>query len=93
MKAARLWVERATFLLAGAVVAIGFLFLTGADLKPPAPNYGRYQISAWGDSSAHGVFITDTTSGETKVVYRYKKISSTEGVERNYLGLSFHSIE
>lgn len=75
MKDKQLWTERTKFFLLGIAVVTGILFLTGADsLSPPAPNYGRFQISSWATSFGNnsggvGAFIIDTITGETKTVY------------------------
>jgi hypothetical protein len=75
MQARRLWTDRTKFFLLGASVALGGLFLLGAEHAPPGPpHYGRYQISAWStrlgeDTGGVGVFIVDTATGETKTAY------------------------
>ena len=52
-------------------------------------SFGRYQLSAWsGGGIGFGAFITDTTTGETKIVYLN---SGTE--EQNHLGMPFNDIE
>lgn len=57
----------------GIFVAVGLLLVVGAvDTSPP--RYGRYQISAWGGRFTEnlggvGVFVVDTTSGETRMAY------------------------
>lgn len=83
--------QRLRFFTLGAVAVLAAVFLMGMDA--PSPNYGRYQISAWGDAAAHGVFVVDTASGETKIVYRYKEADGGRVKERNNLGKSFSSIE
>jgi hypothetical protein len=80
---------RVYFFFLGVLMVLAVFLLMGADA--PAPSYGRYQISAWGDSTAHGAFIVDTTSGETKIVYRYKEENGGQKV-RDHLNKSFHSI-
>ena len=81
---------RLKFFALGALVVIAAVFLTGMDA--PAPNYGRYQISAWGDATAHGAFIVDTATGETKIVYRYKETDNQRTKERDNLGKTFSNI-
>ena len=83
--------KRLRFFALGALVVLAAVFLMGMDA--PAPRYGRYQISAWGDAAAHGAFIVDTATGETKIVYRYKETDSQRIKERNNLGKNFSSIE
>jgi len=57
----------------GFLVAIILVFLVAAiDTSPP--HYGRYQLSAWAgrfgkDGGGVGVFVIDTTTGETKTAY------------------------
>jgi hypothetical protein len=54
------------YFLLGIIVTVGLIFILGA-----YQGYvGRYQVSAWGDNGiGYGAFITDTTTGETKIVY------------------------
>lgn len=83
--------QRLRFFALGAFMVLTAVFLMGMDA--PAPNYGRYQISAWGDAAAHGAFIVDTATGETKIAYRYKEADGQRVKERNNLGKNFNSIE
>ncbi|MBI9083809.1 MAG: hypothetical protein JEZ11_09440 [Desulfobacterales bacterium] len=83
--------QRLRFFTLGAFVVLAAVFLMGMDA--PSPNYGRYQISAWGDTAAHGAFIVDTATGETKIAYRYKETAGERVKERNNLGKNFSSIE
>jgi hypothetical protein len=92
MEKNRRWGERAQFFFLGILAAVALLLLTGAVHEPPPPNFGRYQIAAWGDAGAHGAFVTDTTTGETRIVYRYKQINADEAKVRNYLQMPFHRI-
>ncbi len=83
--------DRVKYFLLGALLVIGIVFLMGAGDQVVIDN-GRYQISAWGDGNAHGVFIVDTISGETKIVYRYKELKGAGSKERNYLNRPFNEI-
>jgi len=90
---------RLKYFFFGVVTVLGVLFLTGAiDATNPTLNYGRYQISAWGtglekDSGAFGVFVVDTVSGETKMVYTRVYGSPDKGkVVVDNLGKSFSSM-
>ena len=82
--------ERLRFFAMGALAVLAVVFLMGIDA--PAPGYGRYQVSAWGDHSAHGAFVVDTATGETKIVYRYKETGGERIKERDNLGKVFSSI-
>ena len=84
--------ERIRYFLLGMLVVVGMLFLAGASNDKVVIDNGRYQISAWGDSRAHGAFVVDTISGETKIVYRYKELSDSTFKERNNLGEPFSKI-
>jgi hypothetical protein len=54
------------YFIVGFVLAISILFVLGANRDNP----GRYQVGAWGASGVgFGAFVTDTYSGETKIVY------------------------
>lgn len=90
MKAAaknNLWVEKAKFFLLGMLVVIGFLILTGAVGNAP----GRYQLEAWGAGGiGFGAFVTDTVSGETKIVYLNTGMKTSQA---NYLATSFDAIK
>jgi hypothetical protein len=89
----RIFRERIKYFLLGMLVVIGMIFLTGAKKNDTVViDNGRYQISAWGDGRAHGAFVVDTISGETKIVYRYKELGNSKSKERNYLNEPFSSI-
>jgi hypothetical protein len=88
----RIFRERIKYFLLGMLVMIGMIFLMGAKNDTVVIDNGRYQISAWGDGKAHGAFIVDTISGETKIVYRYKELGNSKSKERNYLNEPFSSI-
>lgn len=65
--------DRLAYFFLGLVSGIALLMILGASEFGP-PNYGRYQISAWGtslgkDQAGVGAFIVDTATGETKTVY------------------------
>ena len=77
----RLKHERLKYFILGVLLMIGLVVLTGA-----SPSYlGRYQISAWSANGiGFGAFITDSTTGETKMVYLN---SSAE--KQNNLGMTF----
>ena len=80
------WVEKAKFFLLGMLVVIGFLILTGAVGNAP----GRYQLEAWGAGGiGFGAFVTDTVSGETKIVYLNTGMKTSQA---NYLATSFDAI-
>lgn len=89
--------ERWTFFALGTLTAIFLMLLLGAtDIGPP--NYGRYQISAWGgslggDTGSVGVFIVDTATGETKTVYSRIYGSDRGVVAKDDLRKPFHSIK
>lgn len=54
------------YFLLGIALAVGVMFTMGANRDAP----GRYQLSTWGASGiGFGAFVTDTASGETKIVY------------------------
>lgn len=84
--------ERIRFFLLGMLVVVGMLFLIGASNDKVVIDNGRYQISSWGDSRAHGAFVVDTISGETKIVYRYKELGDSTFKERNSLNEPFSKI-
>ncbi len=85
--------ERAKYLLMGMLIIIGMLFLTGATNDTVVIDNGRYQVAAWGDGTAHGAFIVDTISGETKIVYRFKERNGKKYLERDQLNKSFGKIK
>jgi hypothetical protein len=69
------------YFLLGVLLAISLMILTGAYQG----DSGRYQIAAWGaDSIGYGVFVADTTTGETKIVYLNRGT-----VEQNHLDMPF----
>ncbi|MEJ2283996.1 MAG: hypothetical protein P8X85_10425 [Desulfobacterales bacterium] len=81
------WVEKAKFFLLGMIVVIGFLILTGAVGNTP----GRYQLEAWGAGGiGFGAFVTDTVSGETKIVYLNTGMQTSQA---NYLATPFDAIK
>jgi hypothetical protein len=74
------------------------MLLAGAtDIGPP--NYGRYQISSWStnfgsNSGGFGVFIADTATGETKMVYSRVFGETGNGeIKKDELGKTFFSIK
>lgn len=82
----------------GAIIATTLFLLVGAT-DVSAPSYGRYQVSAWSsptgkDSVRVGAFVTDTATGETKVVY-HKTVSAAETglYGKDQLGKPFYSIK
>ena len=82
-----IWFEKAKFFLLGMLVVVGLLILTGAYGNAP----GRYQLETWGAGGiGFGAFVTDTVSGETKIVYLN---TGRETSQRNYLGASFDEIK
>jgi hypothetical protein len=90
----RLLRERIKYFLIGVLVVTGVVFLMGT--KPHEQvvlDSVRYHISAWGDSRAHGAFVVDTISGETKIVYRYKETGDGGFRERNNLNKPFSRID
>ncbi|MCK5227250.1 MAG: hypothetical protein KAJ60_06010 [Desulfobulbaceae bacterium] len=95
----KLWLERAKFFLLGVCALIGILFLTGAaENSVPTLNFGRYQIATWGSDlgkgGAFGVFVLDTVSGETKMVYTKLYGSPGKGkTVKNDLNKPFISIK
>ncbi|KPJ97711.1 MAG: hypothetical protein AMK71_12760 [Nitrospira bacterium SG8_35_4] len=87
--------ERLKFFCLGMLVVLGVVFLMGAanHSDQVVIDNGRYQVAAWGDGTAHGAFITDTISGETKIVYRYKEKGNDRGLERSNLNKPFSKIK
>lgn len=69
------------YFLLGVLLAIIVMVLTGAN-----QNYlGRFQVSAWsGDGIGFGAFVTDTTTGVTKMVYL-----NSHNEQRNHLSMPF----
>jgi len=90
MKAATknsIWFEKAKFFLLGMLVVIGFLILTGAYGNAP----GRYELETWGAGGiGFGAFVTDTVSGETKIVYLNTGMKTSNA---SYLATSFDEIK
>lgn len=77
----RLKRERLKYFILGVLLMIGLVVLTGATQSYP----GRYQVSAWSANGiGFGAFITDSSTGETKMVYLN---SSKE--KQNHLGTAF----
>ena len=87
--------ERVKFFCLGILVVLGAVFLMGTTNHRDQViiDNGRYQVAAWGDSKAHGAFITDTISGETKIVYRYKEKGNDKFLERSELNKAFSKIK
>jgi len=95
--------ERLKFFGLGLLVALAVMLLSGAsEIGTSAigpPNYGRYQIASWStnfgsNGGGFGVFITDTATGETKMVY--SRLFGTTGngdVKKDELGKTFFSIK
>ena len=88
--------ERITFFLLGVFVVVGVLSLMGARLLDQEEvvllDSDRYRIAAWGDGNAHGAFVMDSITGQTKIVYRYKEVGEAKSLERNQLDLRFTEI-
>lgn len=57
---------------------------------------GRYQISSWGfgqgTNGGYGAFLTDTTTGKTKIVYSYISTRNGKGIQINNLNKQFDNI-
>jgi hypothetical protein len=87
--------ERAKFFCLGIFVMLGIVFLMGTSNQHDKVviDNGRYQVAAWGDGRAHGAFITDTISGETRIVYRYKEMGNGKSLERSELNKAFSKIK
>lgn len=90
--------ERIKFFLFGLLVALAMMLLAGAT-DVSAPNYGRYQISSWGSEfgekgGGFGLFIADTATGETKLVYSrvFGELGNGE-VKKDELGKTFFNIK
>ena len=90
--------ERVKFFSLGLLFALAIMLLAGAtDIS--APNYGRYQISSWGSAfgekgGGFGLFIADTATGETRMVY--SRIFGEPGngeVKKDELGKTFFNIK
>lgn len=88
--------ERIKFFLLGVIVALGILSLMGARFLDQEEvvllDSDRYRIAAWGDADAHGAFVMDSITGQTKIVYRYKEVGEAKSLERNKLDLRFTEI-
>ncbi len=88
--------ERIKFFFLGVFVVVAVLSLMGARLLDQEEvvllNSDRYRIAAWGDGSAHGAFVMDSITGETKIVYRYKEVGEEKMLERSHLNLRFPEI-
>ncbi len=86
------------YFLLGLGFAMTVILLTAASNTPPAPNYGRYQISSWAgqlgpNGGGVGAFVVDTTSGETKTIYsRFYGDVEDSKIEKNNLKLPFSSM-
>ena len=57
---------------------------------------GRYQISSWGcnqrSGAGYGAFLTDTTTGKTKIVYTHAVIGNDQEIQINNLNTPFDEI-
>ena len=90
--------NRVWYIAVGMVSGMGMLLIMGATVYAP-PNYGRYQISAWGspfvkDTAGVGVFIVDTATGETKTAYsRFYGETDTVHIEKSDLIKPFGIIQ
>ena len=88
--------ERIKYFFLGIFLVIGVLSLMGARLLDQEEtvllDVDRYRIAAWGDGKAHGAFVLDSITGETKIVYRIKEIGEDKLLERNHLHLRFTEI-
>jgi len=87
--------ERIKWLLLGFLMAVGIFSLMGNKSKDDVLLLanGRYQMAAWGDGIAHGAFVMDTLTGETKIVYRYKDLGKDQFKERDNLKTLFTDIK
>lgn len=90
--------ERIKFFILGALVVVGVLSLLGANSNSidrdevVLLDSDRYRIAAWGDAKAHGAFVMDSITGQTKIVYRLSEIGEDKLLERNHLNLRFTDI-
>lgn len=94
---------RFKFFCLGLLVALATICLVGAtDIGPTnfgPPNYGRYQISSWSSSfgdkgGGFGVFVADTATGETKLVYsRVFGDVGNGSIKKDELGKTFSSVK
>jgi hypothetical protein len=74
------------YFIMGFLLALSILFVVGADRGVPP---GRYQVGAFGASGVgFGAFVTDTFSGETKIVYL-----NTGTAHEKHLGKPFAEIQ
>lgn len=86
------------YFLLGLGFAMTLFLLTAASNTPPAPNYGRFQISSWAgqlgpNGGGVGAFVVDTASGETKTVYsRFYGDVGDSKIDKNNLKLPFSSM-
>ncbi len=84
--------ERIRFFQLGALIVVGAIFLMGAADNQLSIDNARYQISAWGDSKAHGAFIVDSVTGKTKMVYHYEELGDGKTLEKSNLNKPFNKI-
>ena len=97
----KLYKEWFKFFFLGFVVAMGMVFLMGArglninDDLLLLSSSNRYQIAAWGDAKAHGAFVMDSITGQTKVAYRYIREVEVDKVveEKSNLNTKFTEME
>lgn len=81
-------------LLLGFLLAVGMFVLMGYKGQDDVVlSNGRYQLAAWGDGAAHGAFVMDTLTGETKIAYRYKELANDKFKERDNLNTVFVDIK
>ena len=82
-------------LVLGFLLVVGSFVLMGSKGQDDVVvlSNGRYQLAAWGDGVAHGAFVMDTLTGETKIVYRYKSIGNDKFKERDNLNTVFVDIK
>lgn len=79
-------------LLIGFMLGVGIFSLMGFK-EEVLLNNGRYQLAAWGSGGAHGAFVIDTLTGETKIAYRYKDLGNDKVLERDNLKTLFIDIK
>lgn len=82
-------------LLIGFMLGVGVFSLTGfrGQHEDVLLSNGRYQLAAWGSGMAHGAFVIDTLTGETKIAYRYKELGNDKVLERDNLKTLFVDIK
>ena len=85
--------ERIKFFLLGVLIVVGAIFLMGAADTQFNVDNSRYQISAWGDSKAHGAFIVDSVTSKTKMVYHYEERGDGKALEKDNLNKPFNKIQ